>query len=451
MGIRGLTGLLTRFAPNSIRTVNANELAHQTVAFDASCNLSKFVYGDEPHPHRHIFGFFMLARFCEINKIKPIFIFDGASRIPAKKLELDKRARVRHKTNHSLLFEMERSVRLDTLFQSSLNNETLSNDAAVRVLARLEQTLDTLEDAQVQVKKSITKRAAKNSLEARLSELADDINKAVSSSEDREKYTRKIRDLTIKEHDTMSTIVRDQLNGVEFSLSPLISENQHWVASLEKRSIRITCQLREECQNFLESQGYLCFSCEGHEAEAMCAHLGKANRTSATVSEDLDTLVFGDTPIVRHFFSRSKESFIIDPVVARQELGLSRESFTDMCILCGTDFSATIRGIGPVRALQHIQKYGSIENILENLSSKYAAEEYFDYKLAREVFSSLPPIPLEDKSYLQPKVDKELAKFMLDNYEIDSVEVESRIQTIILQQGLTHEWGSDPFSDSAKL
>lgn len=54
---------------------------------------------------------------------------------------------------------------------------------------------------------------------------------------------------------------------------------------LEKRSIRITQGLRDECKDFLTTLGYICFTCDNHEAEAMCSHLAKAGRTTATVSE----------------------------------------------------------------------------------------------------------------------------------------------------------------------
>lgn len=60
----------------------------------------------------------------------------------------------------------------------------------------------------------------------------------------------------------------------------------------------------------------------------------------------------------------------------------------DFCILCGTDFSGTIQGIGPIRALQYIQKYKSIENILgklDEINPKYTPQKSFDYKLARRV------------------------------------------------------------------
>lgn len=53
----------------------------------------------------------------------------------------------------------------------------------------------------------------------------------------------------------------------------------------EKRSIRVTQRLRDECQEFLSTLGYACVSCEGHEAEAMCAHLAEIGISSATVTE----------------------------------------------------------------------------------------------------------------------------------------------------------------------
>ncbi|KAI9476166.1 MAG: PIN domain-like protein [Benjaminiella poitrasii] len=153
----------------------------------------------------------------------------------------------------------------------------------------------------------------------------------------------------------------------------------------EKRSYRITQALRDECQEFLKTLGYVCFTCNDHEAEAMCAHLSKIGRTTATVSEDLDTLAFGDAPLLRYFYARNRPILSIDPIQARTDLQLSRESFIDFCILCGTDFSGTIQGIGPHRALAAIKKYGSIESLLEHLNPKYIPQDTFNYKLAREV------------------------------------------------------------------
>lgn len=113
MGVLGLTGILTRYAPNSVRQVSANTLVGKTIAFDASCHLNKFMYGEEQVAHKHIYGFYQLARFCQLNQITPIFVFDGAHRLEAKHLEYKKRARARNKTNHSLRLEKDQALRLD--------------------------------------------------------------------------------------------------------------------------------------------------------------------------------------------------------------------------------------------------------------------------------------------------------------------------------------------------
>jgi len=48
-------------------------------------------------------------------------------------------------------------------------------------------------------------------------------------------------------------------------------------------------------------------------------------------------------------------------------MGLSRESFLDLCILCGSDYNSNLKGIGPEKSYQLIQKYSSIDNIAESL------------------------------------------------------------------------------------
>ncbi len=40
-------------------------------------------------------------------------------------------------------------------------------------------------------------------------------------------------------------------------------------------------------------------------------------------------------------------------------LGFDDSMFVDFCILCGCDYAGTIRGIGPIRALQLIQVGGT--------------------------------------------------------------------------------------------
>lgn len=53
-------------------------------------------------------------------------------------------------------------------------------------------------------------------------------------------------------------------------------------------------------------------------------------------------------------------SYCTAPCLAKG-LDIDMTKFIDLCIMCGCDYVNNIRGIGPVRAVQLIQKHGSIE------------------------------------------------------------------------------------------
>ena len=59
---------------------------------------------------------------------------------------------------------------------------------------------------------------------------------------------------------------------------------------------------------------------------------------------------------------------------------ISFESFIDLCILCGCDYTGTIPKIGPVTALKLIKRHQLIENM------PITIPESFEYKMARELF-----------------------------------------------------------------
>ncbi|KAI8968309.1 PIN domain-like protein [Mycotypha africana] len=466
MGVHGLTGLIAKHAPNAIRVISANTLARQTIAFDASCHLNKFIYGDEPHNYKHIYGFYQLARFCDLNQIRPIFVFDGPKRLAAKSFELAKRAKARSKVKHSLAFEKEQSIRLDNWLQFSNSIDNVDQFDKINLASIFNDLDQTMADAENRISNNnaVMKevedivdernyKAADIDIEGKLMLFAQELRNAITNSKNTEKYTRTVRALVYREKELIADMVSQEYKNTKSALKRLRRDNQVMLDSLQKRSFRITQAIREECRDFLEALGYLCFTCNGHEAEAMCAHLGRAGITKATVSEDLDTLVFGEVPILRYFFARHRPILSIDPVVARQELGLSKDAFIDLCILCGTDFSGTIQGIGPHRAIQAIQKYGSIEMILQHMDSKrYVPHETFNYQRARNVFNSLPPIPLDRAAYQPPKLNESRKAELLKHYELDALTIEVKLKASLLQQNLIDGHSlqtQDPFAPNA--
>ena len=113
------------------------------------------------------------------------------------------------------------------------------------------------------------------------------------------------------------------------------------------------------------------------EAEAQCGELVKGGKAHAVGTEDMDALTFGATRQLRNltFTKKGKDSDkkILEITHSRvlEGLELTNAQFVDFCILCGCDYSGTIRGVGPKTALKLIKEHGSIEEILrKGLKSK---------------------------------------------------------------------------------
>nr|CAH7755604.1 unnamed protein product [Callosobruchus chinensis] len=110
----------------------------------------------------------------------------------------------------------------------------------------------------------------------------------------------------------------------------------------------------------------------------------------APSTEDMDALTFGSNVLLRRLtFSEARKMPVqeihLDKVL--EGLKLTQKEFIDLCILMGCDYTDSIRGIGPKRAIELIQKHKSIENILNALDKdKYPAPENWEFEGARELF-----------------------------------------------------------------
>jgi len=113
-------------------------------------------------------------------------------------------------------------------------------------------------------------------------------------------------------------------------------------------------------------------------------------------------------------------------------LGLTMDEFIDLCILLGCDYSAKIKGIGPKRALELIQKYRNIETILKHLDKdKYPVPERFPYKEIREYFRNPESSPASefDLTFTQPD-EEGLLKFMVEEKGFSEERIKAGIAKI---------------------
>jgi flap endonuclease-1 len=165
---------------------------------------------------------------------------------------------------------------------------------------------------------------------------------------------------------------------------------------MAKRSIQVTPQMIENSKSLLKIFGFPVIQAKS-EAEAQCAALNRAGKVFAVGSEDLDTLAYSAPMMLRRVKGKKDVIFEIQHSVVLQELGLSKEQFVDLCILCGSDYTDGIKGIGPATAYKFIKSNGNLEKALEaikNTTSKtkgtnrYQVPESFDYTEVRKIFNN---------------------------------------------------------------
>lgn len=150
------------------------------------------------------------------------------------------------------------------------------------------------------------------------------------------------------------------------------------------------------------------------EAEAQCVTIVKAGKADAVASEDMDCLTFGAPLQLKGFTQRKEKKDQICEIELKdvlKELDMTMDQFIDMCVLCGSDYtSKTIENLGPNTAFRLIKEHKTIEAVMEHLvaaneekvkegkKEKYGipAEEFFNYKAARNEFKSCKSTPAED-------------------------------------------------------
>ena len=151
--------------------------------------------------------------------------------------------------------------------------------------------------------------------------------------------------------------------------------------AMDKYSTRLTKVTRkhnEDTKRLLTLMGvpYVDAPCE---AEAQCCELALKGKVYGVATEDMDALTFRAPKLLRKLaggFVPSKgakqEVMEIDYAKMIAGLGVTEEQFVDVCILCGCDYTDTVRGVGPKKALELIKEHGDIERALRSLDrAKY--------------------------------------------------------------------------------
>jgi flap endonuclease-1 len=164
---------------------------------------------------------------------------------------------------------------------------------------------------------------------------------------------------------------------------------EKYIKEMERKIIRITKEHIKDVQQLMEFFGVPCIIAQS-EAESLCSVLCKKGIVDAVISEDMDVLATGGCILLKNFSMEKGGSVIevsLDGVL--KELEMEFNSFLDMCIMCGCDYTSKIGGIGPTYAYKLMKKHGNIETAMPYIKSNksYKVPNDFDYITSRKLFN----------------------------------------------------------------
>lgn len=174
------------------------------------------------------------------------------------------------------------------------------------------------------------------------------------------------------------------------------------------------------------------------EGEAQAAVMAAEGTVNAVASQDHDSLIFGAPVLVRNvtisgrrklpskgiFINVQPERIALSTVLS--QLQINREQLVDFAILLGTDFNPDgFEGIGPVRALGFLKKYGRLENI-PDLRDKIGA---INYAGIRDLYLNAPATKGIRPTW-RPIDRQKVLSFLVDEHSFSRDRVESAMARV---------------------
>jgi len=126
------------------------------------------------------------------------------------------------------------------------------------------------------------------------------------------------------------------------------------------------------------------YICAPGEAEAFCSSMCRRGGMSGVLTDDSDVLTYKCPVMLRNYNINTGmcESVHYDDVL--DGLNLTPDKFTDLCIMCGTDYNPNIPKIGSKTAYKLIQVYDSIDAI-EPIQNRI---QILNHKRVRQIFTT---------------------------------------------------------------
>ena len=182
--------------------------------------------------------------------------------------------------------------------------------------------------------------------------------------------------------DELSSLISKRFKKLtQFDVIPItMDEVQKEYEKVRKQDVIITKKDNEDLKTFLRLLGIPYIHAPG-EAETLGSYMSVHNMIDGVYCEDTDVLAYGCKTMYCKPKGNSIVRIQIDDVL--NELEMTQHSFTDMCIMCGTDYNDNIPSVGPMNAYRLIKNYSDIDTISTHTQYNCSV---LGHKKGRELF-----------------------------------------------------------------
>lgn len=317
MGLDGFLGFIKKKHPHVLKSHHISQFSYTHVFMDISSYIYKAVciFGTQnPQWIASIMQMFLTLRQ---NKVNVIPIFDGKAP-DAKKDEIQERKDKRNKLKDKIT-------------------------SIVSIIEKHEQK-EELTDDEFSFAKEILESAEKKSSQTQLKKLLVIGNK--DSSTDYKQQTLSFGQLT------------NRLTNAN------INELQTYMNNLKRQLFYISDKEIEVVKSLLDILG-IKHQTAPEEAEAYCCCMIRKGISNVVISCDTDCFAHGAKCVITNFDHNSGMITYIFLEELLESLGLTETQFVDFSILIGCDYNKKnkLPKVGPVKALELIKKYETIEKI----------------------------------------------------------------------------------------
>jgi len=159
------------------------------------------------------------------------------------------------------------------------------------------------------------------------------------------------------------------------------------------------------------------------EAEKFCSKLCIDGKVAAAISDDTDVIAYASPVSLSKIDTYTGSCVSVSNENLISSLGLTKEQFLDLCIMCGTDYNNNISRVGSVTSYKYIQKYGSIEGIMDSMNLDVSI---LNHIRVRELFTLFEEYDIGEIPYCGKPDFDELNEFLnLHGININIFELQS--------------------------